>query len=79
VTGLFPDINRPHIIHSCSIDKTVFTFDLKTEKKVILHQANNGFILDMSQRKDREQELGNFVFFNGSYLWPECAYLILGL
>ena len=30
------------------MDKTVFTFDLKTEKKVMLHQASNGVILDMS-------------------------------
>jgi WD40 repeat protein len=37
VTGVFPDLKKNHIIHSCSVDKSVFTFDLKAEKKVIMH------------------------------------------
>lgn len=61
VVSVFPDINKPNIIHSASIDKSVNSFDLKTDKKVIFHQAKNGMILDMSQRKDHEQELGIIV------------------
>lgn len=57
VVSVFPDCNKPQIIHSCSLDKTVHSFDLKQNKKIILHQAKNGSILDMTQRKDHEQEL----------------------
>ena len=59
VIAVFPDFQKPHIIHSASIDKSVNSYDLKTDKKVIFHQAKNGMILSMSQRKDHEQELGN--------------------
>jgi cilia- and flagella-associated protein 52 len=58
VCRVFPDILKPNFIHSCSQDKSIHTFDLKTERKVILHQAKNGVLYDMSQRKDHEQELG---------------------
>ena len=51
---VFPDILKPNLIHSCSADKSVHTFDLKTDKKIIFHQAKNGTILHMSQRKDHE-------------------------
>lgn len=47
-------------MHSCSIDKTILTYNLKSEKKVILHFAKNGVLLDMTQRKDHENELSNF-------------------
>ncbi|EAS05346.1 zinc carboxypeptidase family protein, putative (macronuclear) [Tetrahymena thermophila SB210] len=57
VVSVFPDFQKANIIHSCSADKSVHSFDLKTDKKVIFHQAKNGSILDMSQRKDHEQEL----------------------
>jgi len=57
ISCVFPDLEKPNIIHSCSIDKIIHTFDLKTEKKVILHQAKNGQVLSMSQRKDNELEL----------------------
>lgn len=58
VIAVFPDFQKPNIIHSASIDKSVNSYDLKTDKKVIFHQAKNGMILSMSQRKDHEQELG---------------------
>jgi len=54
---VLPDVQKPEIIHSCSQDKSIHTFDLKTEKKVMLHQAKNGVLLDMTQRKDHELEL----------------------
>lgn len=61
VVSVFPDFIKPNIIHSASIDKSVNSYDLKTDKKVIFHQAKNGMILGMSQRKDNEQELGNLM------------------
>ena len=57
VTRVFPDILKTNIIHSCSIDKTVHSYDLKKSKKVMFHTHHNGQILDMSQRVDHEQEL----------------------
>ena len=58
VTRVFPDALKPHIIHSCSVDKTVHSYDLKADRKVMLHQAKNGMVMDMTQLKDRENELG---------------------
>jgi len=63
-----PDLNLPYIIHSCGLDKAICTFDLKKEKKTVGHSIKNGMILDMSQRKDHENELvtcgqGSPIFF----------------
>lgn len=52
VSRVFPDCKLPNYIHSCSHDKSVHTYDLKTDKKVNFHQAKNGQLLDMAQRKD---------------------------
>ena len=54
---MLPDVEKPELIHSCSQDKTINTYDLKSEKKVMLHQAKNGVLMDMTQRKDHELEL----------------------
>lgn len=63
-----PDLNLPHVIHSCGMDKGICTFDLKKEKKIVGHSIKNGMIFDMSQRKDHENELvtcgqGSPIFF----------------
>ena len=85
ITRIFPDLEKPNIIHSCSIDKIIHTYDLKTEKKIILHQAKNGQVLDMAQRKDNELELSkHFILFRllniiFSYLWSKYSYYLLGL
>ncbi len=57
ITKVMPDLNQPHIIHSCGLDKAICTFDLKKEKKIVGHSIKNGVINDMSQRKDHELEL----------------------
>jgi len=72
VIAVFPDFQKPHIIHSASIDKSVNSYDLKTDKKVIFHQAKNGMILSMSQRKDHEQELGKTI------IHPNGIIILLG-
>lgn len=46
------DVKQPHLVHSCSHDKSLHTYDLKVDKKVCFHQAKNGSLLDMDQRKD---------------------------
>jgi len=57
IVSLFPDLNKPHLVHSCSMDRTISTYDLKQEKRVNGHQTANGALYGMSQRKDNELEL----------------------
>lgn len=57
VVSLFPDISQAHVIHSCSLDKSLCTYDLKAESKINGHQTKNGSLFAMTQRKDNELEL----------------------
>ena len=45
------------MIHSCSADRTINTYDLQQEKRINSRQTTNGFHTDMTQRKDNELEL----------------------
>ena len=57
IVSLFPDLDRPHIVHSCSMDRSVSTYDLKLEKRINGHSTTNGALYGMTQRKDNEHEL----------------------
>jgi len=57
IVSLFPDINKPHLIHSCSMDRSISTYDLKLEKRIIGHSTQNGALFGMSQRTNNEFEL----------------------
>jgi len=57
IVSLFPDINKPFLIHSCSMDRSISTYDLKLEKRNGGYQTKNGALFGMSQRKDNEFEL----------------------
>ena len=46
--SLFPDNQKPFLIHSCSLDRTLSTYDLKQEKRVNGHQTKNGALFGMS-------------------------------
>lgn len=48
----------PNLVHSISLDKTIYTHDLKTDKKVLLRTTKNGFLKGISQRSDNG-DLGN--------------------
>lgn len=66
--GLFPDVQQSNLIHSCSTDKSISTYDLKTEKRVNWRNIKNGSLHAMTQRKDSELELvsagaGSPIFF----------------
>lgn len=39
IVTLIPDLNQPHLIHSCSMDRTISTYDLKQEKRMNGHQT----------------------------------------
>lgn len=55
--SLFPDTQQPNIIHSCSMDRSVSTYDLKQEKRINWRQTANGTNFGMAQRMDNELEL----------------------
>lgn len=49
VVSVFPDVKSNHIIHSCSLARTISTYDLKKEVKILSHQTKNGALFGMSQ------------------------------
>jgi len=57
VTGICIDINDDALVHTCSLDKTILTFDLRVEKRVNCHLLREGSFVHMCQRKDHEWEL----------------------
>ena len=79
VVGLFPDIKQVHLIHSASVDRSIATYDLKMERKLVRHQTANGVLCGLSQRKDHEEELGKHnltlseLRTRGSYLFLGCG------
>lgn len=69
VTRIIPDFQRPNIIHSCSIDKQVQSYDLKAEKKIMYHTAKNGHLLDITQKRTPEFEVVSCGFNNPITYW----------
>lgn len=57
IVALFPDVQQNNIIHSCSQDRSISSYDLKTEKRINWRQTSNGAHYGMTQRKDNELEL----------------------
>lgn len=51
ISSVLGDINVPSYIHSSSIDKSLHTYDMKTDKKVSFRQGSNGSITSMDQVK----------------------------
>lgn len=54
---MFPDIKQSNLIHSCNVDRSISTYDLKLEKRINWRQIANGTHFSMTQRKDNELEL----------------------
>jgi len=58
VTGLIADCGQVHLLHSCSHDKSMFTYDLKKEKRIVQHSLGRaGGFVSMTQRLDSENEV----------------------
>jgi len=76
VTQVLVDVRQPWLVHSCSGDGQVLTYDLKKERRTIIHMVKEGSLLDMSQRLDSEQELitasnqGNLLFWDCDVVNP---------
>ncbi len=69
ITKVIPDCIQPHIIHSCGMDRSINTYDLKMERRIMRHEIANGAVLDMTQRKDRENELVTCGVACPIYFW----------
>jgi cilia- and flagella-associated protein 52 len=57
VTRVLVDVLKPHLVHSASLDMSVLTYDLKTQRRTVSHLVQRGGFQDMTQRVDSEQEL----------------------
>jgi len=57
ITGLLVDNIHAHLVHSCSIDRAVVTYDLKTTRRSNYKMHRDGAFTGLAQRLDSEQEL----------------------
>ena len=57
VTGLLVDNMHEHLVHSCSIDRAVVTYDLRTSRRSNYKMHRDGGFTGLAQRLDSEQEL----------------------
>lgn len=59
VTCVLPDCRAAHLLHSCGEDRSIFTYDLKKERRMVQHQLGQqgGIPNSMTQRLDSENEL----------------------
>jgi WD40 repeat protein len=71
VTQVLFDNTKPWLVHSCGVDRAVFTYNLKTERRDVAHQMRDGIFNAMSQRQDSEQELVT-AGYDGYLLFWDC-------
>ncbi|KAJ1486976.1 WD40-repeat-containing domain protein [Baffinella frigidus] len=57
VSGLVVDNMHGHLVHSCSLDRAVVTYDLKTTRRSNYKMHKEGGFTGLCQRVDSEQEL----------------------
>lgn len=80
VTDLVIDVEAPFILHSCSVDRTVLTFDLTKNKRLTYHastsKSQNRAFTCMTQKLTGERELitgssdGKICFWDIDYRDP---------
>lgn len=54
------DIGQDHLIHSAGADRSLLTYDLKRERRTVIHQLSgntDGWFTSLAQRTDNELEL----------------------
>ncbi len=69
ISAVLADFNEPHLIHSTSIDRTVLTYDLIKERRVVIHMLKDSGCTTLSQRKDSENELVTGCNDGRIYYW----------
>lgn len=57
VTQVLVDVGKPHWVHSCGLDKSLFIYDLKSERRVVAQQVRDGAFHSITQRLDSETEI----------------------
>ncbi|EQC30761.1 hypothetical protein SDRG_11522 [Saprolegnia diclina VS20] len=57
VTQVTIDLVKAHHVHSCGLDRSLFLYDLKTQRRAVVHQVREGAFHAMSQRLDSETEI----------------------
>lgn len=57
VSQVLIDVLRPQRIHSCGQDKSLFIYDLKTERRIVAQQVREGAFNSIAQRLDSETEI----------------------
>ncbi|KAJ0402816.1 hypothetical protein P43SY_007358 [Pythium insidiosum] len=81
VTQVLVDVGKPHWVHSCGLDKALFIYDLKTERRVVAQQTRDGAFHGISQRLDSETEIvtagadGRVFFWDCDIVEPVAALL----
>jgi len=81
VTEVLVDLENPSLVHSCSLDRNVFTYDLKTERRSVAHSVRSGAFTSMTQRLDSEKELitvgagGHIMFWDCDVVDPVASLL----
>ena len=76
VTGLCVDETQPNLLHSCSLDNSTVTMDMKKERRGGYHMMKGAAFHCMSQRKDSETELvtgnadGTIMFWDADESTP---------
>jgi len=77
VAELIIDNLHPHLIHSCSEDKMVVTYNLKEDRQMVQHSMNSGNFSSLCQRKDQEHETvtgasdGRILFWDVDFAEPQ--------
>uniref|UniRef100_K3X1P7 Anaphase-promoting complex subunit 4 WD40 domain-containing protein n=1 Tax=Globisporangium ultimum (strain ATCC 200006 / CBS 805.95 / DAOM BR144) TaxID=431595 RepID=K3X1P7_GLOUD len=57
VAQVLVDVGKPHWIHSCGLDKALFIYDLKSERRIVAQQVRDGAFNSITQRLDSETEI----------------------
>ena len=76
VTGLCIDEMEPNLLHSCGLDNSTVTMDMKRERRAGYHMLKGAAFHCMSQRKDSETELvtgnadGTIMFWDADESTP---------
>ncbi|CAM9091506.1 unnamed protein product [Hapterophycus canaliculatus] len=73
VRSVLVDVASPNLVHSAGADCTLFTYDLRKERRTVAHMTRAGAFQSMTQRKDSENELIT-CDLHGRLLTWDCDY-----
>jgi WD40 repeat protein len=57
VIRVLVDNQQPNIVHSVGGDGSILSYDLKAGRRITCHIVNNGSMMNMTQKKEREYEV----------------------